>query len=239
MSGLNQSGDGNNKLANNLDLSQAIFGGEDYDIDVDGSGDLVIRDDNGNDVLIWDKSAAEWDFKSQDLANLNSVTTDEATIGGTKSDYHWTEDDNSPWSWSSGAGLDITLSESVEDGKVFRLVYDWNNGSKGSAQLELGFNGDTNTNYRYENNAGTESTGESNIDLLTNTSSFGPATGRVEFSEVSAETGVNHVMRGRFSRLNINAVYGSWEDFNVSTVNFIFPSGIADFNIAAYYRVIA
>lgn len=68
--------------AEKQDTNSVTIGSNQYDVAEDGSGDLVIRDDAGNDVLIWDQSAGQWDFKSQVVANLGELSTDEADITG-------------------------------------------------------------------------------------------------------------------------------------------------------------
>ena len=67
-----------------------------FSIDED-SGNLAIRDTNGNVVAKWDEGNAQWDFANNTLNNVdalnsNSVSTGALAIGGTL----YEEDDNSP-----------------------------------------------------------------------------------------------------------------------------------------------
>ena len=53
----------------------------------ENSGNLAIRDTNGNVVAEWDETNARWDFANNTLANVdalnsNSVNTDNVSIGG-------------------------------------------------------------------------------------------------------------------------------------------------------------
>lgn len=51
--------------------------GNNYQIDEDSNGDLVIKDETGNNVLRWDNTNNEWNAESNAISNLSAVSTEQ------------------------------------------------------------------------------------------------------------------------------------------------------------------
>lgn len=125
-----------------------VIGSNEYEITEDSNGDLVVRDDAGNDVFIWDKSAGQWDFKSQDVTNLASLGTDEAsitrafhgyeyTIGGSTSELYAVDADGAVVAGGPDA---VNVSDAGDFGEVLQEVVNNQAGSGTSIRLAGGVN---------------------------------------------------------------------------------------------------
>jgi len=55
---------------------------QNYTLDEDSNGDLVIKDTNDNNVFRYDSSVGEWNLEGTSLTNISSVSTDQATLNG-------------------------------------------------------------------------------------------------------------------------------------------------------------
>ena len=151
-----------------------------FSIDED-SGNLAIRDTNGNVVAKWDETNAQWDFANNTLNNVdaldsNSVNTEEqSTTGGLPDqviDSSVLVEDKTPQSDSSEA---ITISWTGLDPSKTYLLDVAMQGRGDDTDIQLFFNGVDdagNEKYIYWDESGTKIANQDTIEIVNVTGNF-------------------------------------------------------------------
>jgi len=126
-----------------------------YEIDEDGNGDLVIKDQNDTVVFKYDDTAGSFkpqvnfDFGSNDISNVGSVNTESLVIGGTL----YEEDDNSPIDASNTASVTHQMADDSDEVIIIpeKGFYSFMDG--------LRVNGDSGDNYSTTDSSDSQQTG--------------------------------------------------------------------------------
>jgi hypothetical protein len=76
----------------------------------ENSGDIELKDNSGNVVAFWDESNTQWDFQSNDLTNLASLSAEKIVTGRSWQDVSASRSLNTTETNNSGSEIVIAVT---------------------------------------------------------------------------------------------------------------------------------
>jgi len=173
----------------------------------------------GTKLLEYDDTAQAWqvrgdvDHNGNNITNIGSLSTGELDINNNHV-FGWELLDSADQ--QNTTSISLSFDTNYDE---FRLVWGMNTG-KSQRNALLRFDSDSGSNYDYWDESGTKTTGESEIELMTDLStSFSYMGGDVRVSSIIFRTGIGQTPLPQFgSRISGFTEAGSWATSDPSTV---------------------